>query len=106
MNTDPPKIQDYAVIGDGRSAALVSRHGSIDWLCWPRFDSSAIFAAILDSDRGGFWSLAPADITRADREYMAASNVIRTSFTTTTGKATLTELMPVASEDYKRGHLF
>jgi len=102
----PSKIADYGVIGDCRSAGLVSRSGSVDWLCWPRFDSPAIFAAILDHDRGGYWSVAPSTET-ADtrREYIGPSNVLATTFTTASGSATLTDLMPVASESYKRDHL-
>ena len=55
-----PKIEDYALLGDLHTAALVSTTGSIDWLCLPRFDSAAAFAALLDSDAAGYWRLAPA----------------------------------------------
>ena len=54
------KIEDYAIVGNGRSAALVNRDGSIDWLCWPRFDSDACFAALLGSEENGHWKIAPA----------------------------------------------
>ena len=56
----PGMIEDYALIGDMRSAALISRDGSVDWLCVPRFDSPACFAALLGDDRHGHWSIAPA----------------------------------------------
>ena len=55
-----PKIEDYALLGDLHTAALVSTAGSIDWLCLPRFDSPAAFAALLDNDQAGHWTLAPA----------------------------------------------
>ncbi|HSE49907.1 MAG TPA: glycoside hydrolase family 15 protein [Terriglobales bacterium] len=98
-------IQDYAVIGDCRAAALVSRAGSLDWLCWPRFDSPAIFAALLDRERGGYWRIAPADAHEARRRYVGESNVLETTFTGASGSATLTDLMPVASEQFKNEHL-
>src|SRR5229473_3911756 len=78
-------IRDYAIIGDCRSAALVSRFGSIDWLCWPRFDSSSCFAAILDPTRGGRWRIAPAQPFRSQRKYLEGSNVLETVFETQTG---------------------
>ena len=61
----PGMIEDYALIGDMRSAALISRDGSVDWLCVPRFDSPACFAALLGDDRHGHWSLAPAAVADA-----------------------------------------
>ena len=97
-----PKIHDYGVIGDCRAVALISKYGSIDWLCWPRFDSPSIFGAILDRRKGGFWSIAPAASYQAKHRYIGQSNVLQTDFYCSGGRATLIDLMPVASEDFKR----
>src|SRR6185437_12858755 len=90
-----PDIGDYAVIGDCRTAALVSKYGCIDWLCWPRFDSPSIFAGLLDRERGGYWRISPADSCSIEREYLNGSNVVETRFRTPTGTVALTDLMPV-----------
>jgi GH15 family glucan-1,4-alpha-glucosidase len=95
-------IDDYGIIGDCRAAALVSRHGSIDWLCWPRFDSPSLFAAILDRQKGGFWIIKPSTEFQVERHYAGHSNVLETQFITNSGRATLTDLMPVSAEDFKR----
>lgn len=97
---DFPKIADYAIIGDCRSAALVSKFGSIEWLCWPRFDSPSVFAAILDRERGGHWQIAPAGEFSVDRRYIPETNVLETHFRTHTGSATLTDLMPVRENSH------
>jgi len=89
-----PDIQDYGIIGDSRSAALVSREGSIDWLCWPRFDKPAIFAALLDREHGGYWSISPVRPASIDRHYVPDSNVLETHFNGQSGSAILTDLMP------------
>ena len=99
------KIGDYAAIGDGRSVALVSRHGAIDWLCWPTFDSPAIFAALLDPVRGGSWSIAPDSPAAVTRRYLEDTNVIETRFETGGGAVVLTDLMTVSSEEAKRARL-
>jgi GH15 family glucan-1,4-alpha-glucosidase len=101
-----PSIQDYAIIGDCRSAALVSCQGSIDWLCWPRFDKTSIFAALLDRQQGGCWQIGPAGEHASSRRYLPQSNVLQTHFSTASGAATLTDFMPVASELPKRTLLF
>jgi GH15 family glucan-1,4-alpha-glucosidase len=100
-----PKIQDYGIIGDCRAAALVSKFGSIDWLCWPSFDSPAVFAAILDKENGGSWSVRPREPFTTIRKYIPDSNVLQTEFHTSGGRATLTDLMPVASQQFKRDNL-
>jgi GH15 family glucan-1,4-alpha-glucosidase len=96
------RIQDYAVIGNGRSAALVSRGGSLDWLCWPRFESPSLFAAILDPAIGGHWKISPTVPARSTRRYVDASNVLVTEFETPDGLLRLTDLMPVFSEEEKK----
>src|SRR5579862_9845284 len=101
----PAKIKDYAIIGDCRAAALVSKDGSIDWLCWPQFDSSAVFSALLDPIKGGFWLIRPIGSFDTDRAYVRDSNVLKTRFTCPSGRATLTDFMPVASEAFKRENL-
>jgi GH15 family glucan-1,4-alpha-glucosidase len=93
-------IGHYALIGDGRSAALVSRSGSVDWLCWPRFDSSSLLARVLDPD-AGHWQLAPTGVLATERRYQDDTNILETSFRTATGTAVLTDLMPVTDERAK-----
>src|SRR5512140_2448716 len=74
------KIQDYGVIGDCRSAALISRSASIDWLCWPRFDSPSVFAALIDQGKGGRLSINPTEKGSISRRYLKDSNVLETCF--------------------------
>jgi GH15 family glucan-1,4-alpha-glucosidase len=100
------RIDDYGIIGDCRAAALVSKAGSIDWLCWPRFDSPSIFAALLDRARGGHWSITPTQAFRTERSYIGNSNILETNFICPAGQASLRDLMPVASEGFKRKVLF
>jgi GH15 family glucan-1,4-alpha-glucosidase len=99
MPDAPPRyvpIEDYAVIGDCASAALVGRDGSIDWLCWPRFDSPSIFASLLDADVGGQFQIQPIGDFGVDRRYVNDTNVLETTFTTEDGVLRVTDLMPVA----------
>jgi GH15 family glucan-1,4-alpha-glucosidase len=93
------RIADYALIGDCHSAALVGRDGSIDWACFPCFDSPAVFCAILDPLRGGSWSLSAPAATRISRAYVPDTNVLVTTFTTPTGVLEVTDCMPVERSD-------
>ena len=77
-------IGDYALLSDCRSAALVSRAGSVDWLCFPRFDAPAVFARILDPD-GGHFAIRPAGEFEASRGYLAQTMVLETTFRTAAG---------------------
>ncbi|WP_394846719.1 glycoside hydrolase family 15 protein [Pendulispora brunnea] len=97
-----PRIHDYGIIGDGRSAALVSREGAIDWLCWPRFDSASLLAAALDAAKGGHWRVTPIATLRTRRSYQRDSNILVTTFETSTGEARLTDSMTVFGEDDTR----
>ena len=89
------QIDDYGLIGDMHGSALVSSDGSIDWCCMPRFDSPALFSRTLDSNKGGFYKLAPAKISSSTRRYLPNTNVLETSFTTSTGTGVLIDFMPV-----------
>ena len=93
------RIEDYGLIGDLQTAALVGRDGSIDWLCLPRFDSPACFAALLDEDRAGRWLLAPADGGAATRRrYRGDSLVLETEWETPDGTVRILDLMPPRGE--------
>jgi len=87
-------ISDYAVIGDGRTVALVASDGSIDWLCLPDIDSDAVFCRILDDRNGGYFRVGPTDEHSSARSYLGDTNVLVTTFTTATGVVQLTDLMP------------
>jgi GH15 family glucan-1,4-alpha-glucosidase len=99
-----PGIEDYGMVGDCRSAALVSRDGSIDWLCWPRFDSAPVFARLLDS-RGGSFVIQPLGAYTAEREYVPLSNTLVTRFRTPRGVLQLTDVMFACGEAFKRRNL-
>ncbi|MGY4719409.1 glycoside hydrolase family 15 protein [Naumannella huperziae] len=95
-NTTP--IEDYALIGDWNTAALISRRGSVDWLCLPNFDSAAGFAALLGTPEHGRWLLGPADESaRTTRRYLPDSAVLETTHVTAEGTFTVTDLMPLAN---------
>jgi GH15 family glucan-1,4-alpha-glucosidase len=92
------RIENYALIGDCEAAALVARDGSIDWLCWPRFDSPACFAALLGSPGNGRWQIAPADPGfRVSRRYREGTLILETEFETAEGAVTLIDFMPPRS---------
>ena len=93
----PLRIEDYGLIGDCKTAALVGRDGSIDWLCWPRFDSAACFAALLGTIDNGRWLIAPkAAPVVVSRNYRPGTLVLETEFQTGTGRATIIDFMPPA----------
>jgi GH15 family glucan-1,4-alpha-glucosidase len=88
-------IEDYALIGDCETAALVGRCGSIDWLCWPHFASPACFAALVGSKENGHWSIAPKAAVPGTRRYLDHTLVLETRFETPNGCVTLTDFMPI-----------
>src|SRR5438105_8619001 len=97
------RIEDYALIGNCLTAALVGRDGSIDWLCLPRFDSPASFAALLGSSEHGRWLLAPAQTPRGiRRRYRDDTLVLETEYTTDDGVVTIVDAMPLETPGVMR----
>src|SRR5690242_12337493 len=95
----PLPLEQYALIGDCHAAALVGSDGSIDWLCLPRFDSPACFAALLGDAANGQWALSPAGrSTPTGRRYQPETLVLETTLATDTGKIRLTDFMPVRGQ--------
>jgi len=95
----PQRIEDYALIGDCQTAALVGRDGSIDWLCLPRFDSPACFASLLGGPQHGHWTIAPRGRPHSVRRaYRDGSLILDTTFETDEGAVTLTDFMPIRAE--------
>ncbi|HEY2445674.1 MAG TPA: glycoside hydrolase family 15 protein [Rhizomicrobium sp.] len=92
------RIEDYALIGDMRTAALVGRDGSMDWLCLPRFDSPACFAALLGTSDHGRWQIGPAEHASVHRRYRDGTLILETHFRTAKGEAMLVDFMPVGTE--------
>ena len=92
------RIEDYALIGDMRTAALVGRDGSIDWLCLPRFDSAACFAALLGTSEHGRWVVRPAEKAKVQRRYRSGTLILETRFKTAKAEMMLIDFMPVGTE--------
>ncbi|HEX8961441.1 MAG TPA: trehalase-like domain-containing protein, partial [Rhodocyclaceae bacterium] len=93
--SDYEPIADYAIVGDCRSAALVSRRGSIDWLCLPDFSSPSVFAALLDRRRGGRFLLSPRNAGKIERRYVGRTAVLETTFRCADGVLQVTDFMPM-----------
>jgi GH15 family glucan-1,4-alpha-glucosidase len=89
----PLRIEDYALIGNCETAALVGRNGSVDWLCLPRFDSTSCFAALLGNEEHGRWLIAPVGEAKSSRQYVANTLVLQTEFETATGRVRITDFM-------------
>ncbi len=98
---DSLPIGEYAMLSDCRSAALVSRDGSVDWLCFPRFDGPSVLGRLLDP-AGGHFAIRPADEFQVSRRYVDQTLVLETTFTTTSGTAVLTDALAVGPDE--RGH--
>ncbi|NIF18458.1 glycoside hydrolase family 15 protein [Pantoea sp. Cy-639] len=96
----PAHIEDYALIGNCRSAALVNRDGALDWLCLPRFDAPAVFAALLGNEENGRWRIAPSDpVERSTRRYLDDTLVLETTWITASGRARVLDCMPLGERN-------
>ena len=92
------RLEDYALIGDCQTAALVAKDGAVDWLCMPRFDSDACFAALLGDERNGRWVLAPTGPARTRRRYLDDTLVLETTHETAEGEVSVIDFMPMRDE--------
>ncbi|MCM8750231.1 glycoside hydrolase family 15 protein [Thermomicrobiaceae bacterium CFH 74404] len=101
-DTRYPPISDYGAIGDGRSIALVSRRGSVDWWCLPRFDSDPVFARLLDADLGGYFAIEPLEPAETRRRYRPDTNILETEFHTASGRVLIVDFMPALTERQKK----
>src|SRR5438034_9731226 len=95
-------IADYPLLSGCRPAALVSRAGSVDWLCFPRFDGPSVFARLLD-EQAGHWSISTVGATEVSRRYIEGTMALETTFRTSTGSAELVDAMAMGRND--RGHI-
>jgi GH15 family glucan-1,4-alpha-glucosidase len=96
------RIGDFALIGDCHSAALVGRDGRIEWACFPRFDSPAVFCAVLDERLGGSWSVTARGTVSTERAYVPGTNVLVTTFHAPTGTLEVTDCMPIERSDLRQ----
>ena len=95
------RIDDYGLIGNSQTAALVGNDGSIDWLCLPFLDSPSVFAALLDQEKGGRFALSPAEPFDSTSSYRPGTNILNTTFRTALGQLRVTDFMavPVSAKD-------
>jgi len=100
-----PPISDYALLGDCETAALVDKSGSIDWLCWPRFDSESCFTRLLGTEEHGYWRVGPKGKWRSSRSYRPGTLILDTRFEAEEGVVTITDFMPVRDADNQRSSL-
>src|SRR3954454_11350582 len=89
-------IEDYGLISDQRTAALVATDGAIDWMCAPRFDDQPVFARILDAEQGGVCELRPVEDFTSERAYVRDTNLLQTTFTTASGVVRVTDALAVS----------
>src|SRR5581483_8863085 len=99
-------IEDYGLIGDLHTVALVGTNGSIDWCCLPRFDSPSVFGALLDADKAGFFRIAPTEMerVRCQQLYLPETNILLTRFLSVDGVAELTDFMPIKEVGTAKHH--
>jgi len=98
-------IEDYGMIGDLHTIALVGKDGSIDWCCLPHFDSPSVFASILDTQKGGFFKIAPTYPTIQKQMYVAESNILLSRFLAPEGVGEITDFMPIKEETSEELHI-